>query len=141
MGDNTCICVDSLSLLPGVEHFWVKLNVGVWLVSTRTEHITLTLLRLVSSSSLCGVFSISCFRLVSFLQVSLSSRLFSSNGCISWVFAELLFKLRKFVGLSSSSALLVFVITTDVETFSIAERLLVLALSQFLLHFILLDLL
>jgi len=141
VGDNASICVDSLSLLPGVEHLWVKLDVGVGLVSTRTEDITLTLLRLVSRSGRLGIFSISCLRLVSLLHVSLSSRLFRSNGRISWVFAEFLSELRKFVGLSSSSALTIFVITTDVESFSIAKRLLMLALSQFLLHFILLHLL
>lgn len=43
---------NSLLLLPWVEHFWVKLEVGIWLVLARLQHITLALLALVRSARL-----------------------------------------------------------------------------------------
>ena len=137
MGYNSSVSVNSLSLLSRVQHLGVEFNVGIRLVSTRTEYITLTLLRQVSRSRFLGV-SLSSPRLIGFLHVSLSNRLVLSDSRGS-VFAHFASEVRKFVGLPSGTTFF-FIITTDVEAITVAERLLMVTLSQLLLNFILLNL-
>jgi len=43
MGNDSFEGLNSLFLLPGVEHLWIELEVGVRLVLAHLEHITLAL--------------------------------------------------------------------------------------------------
>ena len=84
-----------LVLLSRIKHLGVELDVGVRLVSTRAEYITLTLLRRVGRSRLLGVAATTYLGFVLFLNVSLSkSRLVLSSGC--GILAHFTSEVRKF---------------------------------------------
>jgi hypothetical protein len=128
-----------LVLLSRIKHLGVELDVGVRLVSTRTEYITFTLLRRVGRSRLLSVAAATYLGFVLFLKVSLSkSRLFLSRG--SGVLAHFTSEVRKFGCLFPCTSYFIFIVTTNVEAITIAEGFLMFALKSFLLYFILLNL-
>ena len=78
MGDHILERLNSLLLLPRVEHFRVELEVGVRLVLASLEHIALTLVTLVGGARLNDTVT----ALLS-LRLSLEFTAFGSTGDFS----------------------------------------------------------